>query len=121
MLGLVLVIFGIRPLVKHLIRPPQPEGAEAKEQNQELALSGELESAVGIEGQLGEGEQVESASSRGLIRGEEKVALDDLMDLDALPEPGSELEVQLRHLQLLVEKDTDRVAEVIKQWVGGNE
>lgn len=121
LLGLVLVIFGIRPLVKHLIRPPQPEGAEAKEQNQEVELSGELEPAVGIEGQLGEGEQANAAPSRGLIRGEEKVALDDLMDLDALPEPGSELEVQLRHLQLLVEKDTDRVAEVIKQWVGGNE
>ena len=43
------------------------------------------------------------------------------VDMDSLPEPGSELEVQLKHLQLLVEKDTARVAEVIRTWVSGNE
>ncbi|ALP41321.1 hypothetical protein WL1483_1902 [Aeromonas schubertii] len=59
--------------------------------------------------------------AHGLIRHEgESAALSEL-DLSALPEPGSELEVQLRHLQLLVDKDTDRVAEVIKAWVSGDE
>jgi flagellar M-ring protein FliF len=43
------------------------------------------------------------------------------LDMESLPEPGSELEVQLKHLQLLVEKDTARVAEVVRAWVSGNE
>lgn len=42
-------------------------------------------------------------------------------ELASLPEPGSDLEVQLKHLQLLADKETARVAEVIKLWIGGNE
>ena len=34
-----------------------------------------------------------------------------------LPPPGSELKVQVTHLQLLAERETERVAEVIKHWI----
>lgn len=118
LLGLVLVIFGIRPLVKHLVRIHHPEPVVDDEQDDESA-----EQATGaIAHQRRVADELEAQPmAHGLIRHEgESAALSEL-DLAALPEPGSELEVQLRHLQLLVDKDTDRVAEVIKAWVSGDE
>jgi flagellar M-ring protein FliF len=38
-----------------------------------------------------------------------------------LPAPGSGLEHQIDHLQMLARNDPERVSEVIKQWIGRNE
>lgn len=38
-----------------------------------------------------------------------------------LPAPGSGLEHQIEHLQMLAKNDPERVSEVIKQWIGRNE
>lgn len=38
-----------------------------------------------------------------------------------LPAPGSGLELQVEHLQMLAKNDPERVSEVIKQWIGRNE
>jgi flagellar M-ring protein FliF len=38
-----------------------------------------------------------------------------------LPGAGSGLELQLEHLQMLAKNDSERVSEVIKQWIGRNE
>lgn len=38
-----------------------------------------------------------------------------------LPAPGSGLEMQIEHLQMLAKNDPERVSEVIKQWIGRNE
>ncbi len=35
-----------------------------------------------------------------------------------LPAPGSGLEMQIEHLQMLAKNDPERVSEVIKQWIG---
>jgi flagellar M-ring protein FliF len=40
---------------------------------------------------------------------------------DMLPPPGSPLEIQLKHLQLISTEEPERVAEVLKQWVNINE
>lgn len=116
LLGLALVFFGIRPLVKHLVRTqqyPQPErslsddeqaaqsGLQAKRTNEAPSLASPVNTLIKAE------LPVEPPVSS--------------VDLDALPDPSSELDVQLKHLQLLVDKDTARVAEVIKLWVSGNE
>ncbi|BEE19457.1 lateral flagellar M-ring protein FliFL [Aeromonas enteropelogenes] len=117
LLGLTLVFFGIRPLVKHLVRTQQPVD-ETVEQEEEQ------EPTVGLAMRRSGDEEDEAATamSNSLIRsegaGQPHFAA---VDMDSLPEPGSELEVQLKHLQLLVEKDTARVAEVIRTWVSGNE
>ncbi|MET3054461.1 flagellar basal-body MS-ring/collar protein FliF [Pseudomonas alkylphenolica] len=39
----------------------------------------------------------------------------------SLPAPGSGLELQVEHLQMLAKNDPERVSEVIKQWIGRNE
>ncbi|WP_368181312.1 lateral flagellar M-ring protein FliFL [Aeromonas sp. R7-5] len=120
LLGLTLVFFGIRPLVKHLVRTQQyPDTDAAQEPNEEheptMGLSMRRE---------GDGELEESATGKSLSQSQSEFRLEpqfSSLDLEALPEPGSELEVQLKHLQLLVDKDTARVAEVVRQWVSGNE
>ena len=38
-----------------------------------------------------------------------------------LPAPGSGLELQIEHLQMLAKNDPERVSEVIKQWIGRTE
>ena len=116
LLGLTLVFFGIRPLVKHLVRTQQPVATPNEEAQQEQ------EPELGLALQRRGDEALAAPHGKGLIRAdEEQEPHFAALDLDALPEPGSELEVQLKHLQLLVDKDTARVAEVVKAWVSGNE
>lgn len=118
LLGLTLVFFGIRPLVKHLVRTQQYPDAEPEQEQDE-----EQEPTIGLSMRRdGDDEADGTAVGKNLQQGEYKLEPQfSSLDLEALPEPGSELEVQLKHLQLLVDKDTARVAEVVRQWVSGNE
>ncbi|WOX48798.1 lateral flagellar M-ring protein FliFL [Aeromonas sp. XH] len=118
LLGLTLVFFGIRPLVKHLVRTQQYPDAEAGQEPDE-----EQEPSIGLAMRReGDEDHEVPASGKGLQQAEYRLEPQfSSLDLEALPEPGSELEVQLKHLQLLVDKDTARVAEVVRQWVSGNE
>lgn len=118
LLGLTLVFFGIRPLVKHLVRTQQYPDAESEQEQDE-----EQEPTIGLSMRReGDDEADGTAVGKSLQQAEYKLEPQfSSLDLEALPEPGSELEVQLKHLQLLVDKDTARVAEVVRQWVSGNE
>lgn len=120
LLGLTMVFFGIRPLVKHLVRTQQYPDTDAAQEPDE-----EQEPTMGLSMRReGDGELEESATGKSLSQSQSEFRLEpqfSSLDLEALPEPGSELEVQLKHLQLLVDKDTARVAEVVRQWVSGNE
>ncbi|WP_368178070.1 lateral flagellar M-ring protein FliFL [Aeromonas sp. R7-1] len=120
LLGLTLVFFGIRPLVKHLVRTQQYPDTDAAQEPDE-----EQEPTMGLSMRReGDGELEESATGKSLSQSQSEFRLEpqfSSLALEALPEPGSELEVQLKHLQLLVDKDTARVAEVVRQWVSGNE
>ncbi|ATP92247.1 flagellar M-ring protein FliF [Aeromonas caviae] len=120
LLGLTLVFFGIRPLVKHLVRTQQYPDTDAAQEPDE-----EQEPTMGLSMRReGDGELEEPATGKSLSQSQSEFRLEpqfSSLDLEALPEPGSELEVQLKHLQLLVDKDTARVAEVVRQWVSGNE
>ncbi|WP_435301608.1 lateral flagellar M-ring protein FliFL [Aeromonas rivipollensis] len=118
LLGLTLVFFGIRPLVKHLVRTQQYPDAESEQEQDE-----EQEPTIGLSMRReGDDEADGTAIGKSLQQSEYKLEPQfSSLDLEALPEPGSELEVQLKHLQLLVDKDTARVAEVVRQWVSGNE
>lgn len=118
LLGLTLVFFGIRPLVKHLVRTQQYPDAESEQDQDE-----EQEPTIGLSMRReGDDETDGTAIGKSLQQAEYKLDPQfSSLDLEALPEPGSELEVQLKHLQLLVDKDTARVAEVVRQWVSGNE
>lgn len=119
LLGLTLVFFGIRPLVKHLVRTQQSSDEEALSEEMDDALEPTEDLSMRWDG---DATVTAPRRSNGLIRSDnEQEPHFSSLDLEALPEPGSELEVQLKHLQLLVDKDTARVAEVVRAWVSGNE
>ncbi|MGR2770143.1 flagellar basal-body MS-ring/collar protein FliF [Photobacterium ganghwense] len=116
-LGLAMIFFVLRPLIAHLtgidrrrteleFAPPQEEQDDYNADVQTLA---EREHEKRLNQRLAE-KGLESTSS----------ALDSHHEL-LLPPPGSPLEIQLKHLQLIANEEPVRVAEVLKQWVNANE
>ena len=74
-----------------------------------------------------EAKQTSEIPSIGLAKGKENVSFTNMLgELNplseiSLPAPGSGLELQVEHLQMLAKNDPERVSEVIKQWIGRNE
>ncbi|WP_312227357.1 flagellar basal-body MS-ring/collar protein FliF [Pseudescherichia sp.] len=99
MLLLLALLLVVRPLVKHLIatRKAQPEPVVATG-SREATLSATLD----------------DDERRG-------VELPSFSGDDALPAQSSGLETKLEFLKKLAISDTDRVAEVIRQWITSNE
>ena len=99
---LALIQFGVRPLVAHLIRTQNREGAAA------------------APGKVIDLQQLHGQADEVTLTGAGPTALPGAEGPPAtahLPPPGSEFDVQLKHLRLLVDTETARVTEVIKQWM----
>ncbi|MDP5292399.1 flagellar basal-body MS-ring/collar protein FliF [Oceanimonas sp. CHS3-5] len=102
---LAVLLLGVRPLVRHL-------GT-----NQKAAALRELQATLPAAGQS------EGATALASKTDSERPGPHTTLPWEAderewqLPPPGSELTVQVTHLQLLAERETDRVAEVIKHWI----
>lgn len=101
---LLLIIFGIRPLVKHLVKPHEEAADEAE-----------------IPALLAETDDAEAAAEQPATANQETAKTSADAPEMTLPPPGSELEVQVKHLQMLVDHETVRVAEVVKQWMSNDE
>lgn len=109
LLFLLFLLFGVRPAVRSLTQRAQPSAAVAAlpegGADYPLALEAERRLALGSE------------SVGGLnVLGE----LNPLSEI-RLPAPGSGLEHQIEHLQMLAKNDPERVSEVIKHWIGRND
>lgn len=108
---LALLIFGVRPLIRHL-NTNQKAAALRELQAEGVAVSGALGDKAGL---------LDSAAQA--LKAPERVGPHTVLPWDQdeqewqLPPPGSELKVQVTHLQLLAERETERVAEVIKHWI----
>lgn len=122
-LGLALLFFGVRPLVKQLVRLHQPVADEKIGETSPAELLPVTEgSARRYEDKLAQHSLEDETGGAVLYAmGQAGGVSGNDFEFAALPEPGSDLEVQLKHLQLLADKETARVAEVIKLWIGGNE
>lgn len=96
---LLILLLVVRPLVKHLI-------ATRKAQPAPVAAPGSSESAHSA--------TQDDEERRG-------VELPSFSGDDALPAQSSGLETKLEFLKKLAISDTDRVAEVIRQWITSNE
>lgn len=108
LLMLMLIMFGIRPLVKYLTDTNQGRAVYPANTDHDGAYTGEDDVPLGTTTATLTGDQpAASIGSDG--------ALDQ--STISLPPPGSGLDVQLEHLRLLADKETTRVAEVIKTWV----
>lgn len=106
LISLLLLLLVVRPALARLLK-----GADARaglENPETLNLGNEL-------------------AAHGLPPGKEDSTfvnmLGELNPLSeiCLPAPGSGLELQVEHLQMLAKNDPERVSEVIKQWIGRNE
>lgn len=102
LLSLLFLLFGVRPLMKRLARRDQQLVNSASAEESENA--GIIETATDSTTSL---EQTLSGSS--------------FQESDNLPPQGSGLETKISHLQKLAQSETERVAEVIKQWINNNE
>ncbi|MGA4322992.1 flagellar basal-body MS-ring/collar protein FliF [Ectopseudomonas hydrolytica] len=109
LISLLLLLMVVRPAVRSLTQRSQPGVAAAVQGDEQLAL------------------HAERAAERLLARvGDEPLGATVLGELSPLseirlPAPGSGLELQIEHLQMLAKNDPERVSEVIKQWIGRNE
>ncbi|MCP1648638.1 flagellar basal-body MS-ring/collar protein FliF [Pseudomonas nitroreducens] len=108
LIALLFLLFGVRPAVRSLTQRSQPAATAALPEGSHeypLALDAERRLALSNE------------SVGGLnVLGE----LNPLSEI-RLPAPGSGLEHQIEHLQMLAKNDPERVSEVIKHWIGRND
>ncbi|HEY2452453.1 MAG TPA: flagellar basal-body MS-ring/collar protein FliF [Scandinavium sp.] len=102
LLALLTLLFGVRPLMKR---------ATARRQEL-LAASNAGLNAPGIEN-TAEGDRPEKESPLSLTHSFQSDV--------TLPPQGSGLEDKVEYLQMIAESETERVAEVLKQWVNSNE
>ena len=102
LLALLTLLFGVRPVVKRLTTP-----------RQELLAA----NTAGLNAS-----DQESLVSNGVLPTEAPLSLAHSFSSDiALPPQGSGLEDKVEYLQMIAESETERVAEVLKQWVNSNE
>ncbi|MGP9802852.1 flagellar basal-body MS-ring/collar protein FliF [Rheinheimera sp. NSM] len=112
LIGLALILFGVRPLVNHLVSGKKQRTAEPD------ALYGAADDAA-----------VAALSAQSTTkRSADSADADDIAsDSSAMPQPGfnainlpqvgSEFAEQITHMQLLASKESERVTAVIKYWV----
>ncbi|AKP33120.1 flagellar basal-body MS-ring/collar protein FliF [Yersinia aleksiciae] len=104
LLSLLFLLFAVRPLIARLSRNDSS--------NRPLALATEngSDSLAPLE-HTGESRTSAASPFSGASFQQE----------DNLPPQGSGLETKISHLQQLAQLETERVAEVIKQWINNNE
>ena len=111
LIALLLLLIVVRPAVRNLTQRNEPDQADG------LALDAAAAGPARIEAEARAALAAPRASSDGIhIFGE----LNPLSEI-RLPAPGSGLEMQIEHLQMLAKNDPERVSEVIKHWIGRNE
>ncbi|WP_417781164.1 flagellar basal-body MS-ring/collar protein FliF [Stutzerimonas xanthomarina] len=114
LIALLLLLIVVRPAVRSLTQRSAPVETDP------AALEGALAPMPGvlpIEAETRAALASPRASGDGIhIFGE----LNPLSEI-RLPAPGSGLELQIEHLQMLAKNDPERVSEVIKHWIGRNE
>lgn len=110
LIALVLILFGVRPLVNQLVNGRKVEPVESQALlNAELAPAKTELSNVAL-------------SADSATQGESTNLDTDVTQLNplakvVLPQLGSEFAEQIAHMQLLANKESDRVSAVIKYWV----
>lgn len=116
LIALLLLLIVVRPAVRSLTQRNSPAKDDA------AALEGALTAAAAPAPASIEADKRAALAGPGMgtdgihIFGE----LNPLSEI-RLPAPGSGLELQIEHLQMLAKNDPERVSEVIKHWIGRNE
>jgi flagellar M-ring protein FliF len=114
LIALLLLLIVVRPAVRSLTQRSAPVETEP------VALEGTL---TGMPGPLPIEAETRAALASPRPSGDGIHVFGELNPLSEirLPAPGSGLELQIEHLQMLAKNDPERVSEVIKHWIGRNE
>jgi flagellar M-ring protein FliF len=115
MLGMAMIFFVLRPLIMHLT------GADRRNNNLEFADAVETSEYLDNVQTREEREREDTLNRKLSEKGITSASSGLDTSSDMLPPPGSPLEIQLKHLQLISTEEPERVAEVLKQWVNINE
>ena len=113
LIALLLIFFGVRPLVSHLINGKRSQPLTEQNGLEENGLSQGMAKELLKTEHLGT-----EANKEGLLSSGD--ASDDEHNTDSsisLPSAGSQFEEQIAHMQYLAERESGRVTTVIKQWV----
>lgn len=110
-IGLALVIFGVRPLVNHLVSRKNKEQHNATGFQ---AMAGAQNPAPMQNADLAAGPAVLDAKADPALPNNQATGPQHNIHL---PEVGSEFAQQISHLQLLANRESDRVTAVIKYWI----
>ncbi len=119
LMGLALILFGVRPLVNHLIngkKGKEHTAMSAYGDGDEVTLEGMTEPA----GSLPAAEMMADGAAAGTTANSAGMMGADSHNPFAgtgLPQLGSEFAEQISHMQLLASKESERVTAVIKYWV----
>lgn len=107
LVSLMLLLMVVRPAMRSLISKTEPA----------------LPAVERAEGVLEAEQEVEARPVQALSAAAPSNRLNESNPLAEiqLPDQGSGLELQIEHLQMLAVNDSERVSEVIKQWIGRNE
>ncbi len=113
LIALLLLLIVVRPAVRNLTQRDGAQLPQAEPLEGTLAPAGV---AAALESEVRPALVSPRQTDGPHIFGE----LNPLSEI-RLPAPGSGLELQIEHLQMLAKNDPERVSEVIKHWIGRNE
>lgn len=110
LISLLLILFGVRPLVNHLIKGKSNEAnnAVATTDNGVKSASATERQSSPLDDAINAKSQIENLTTKEGA-GEHQTM--------SLPQIGNDFEEQIAHMQLLANKETERVTSVIKYWV----
>ena len=113
LIALLLIFFGVRPLVSHLINGKRPHTSIEPDNIVENGVSQGMARELLKTEPLGMEENEEGALSNTDSNDENQNKYTGI----SLPSAGSQFEEQIAHMQYLAERESGRVTTVIKQWV----
>ncbi|MGK0516297.1 MAG: flagellar M-ring protein FliF, partial [Gammaproteobacteria bacterium] len=110
LISLLLILFGVRPLVNHLIKGKSNEAnnAMATADNEVKSASTTERQSSPLDDAINAKSQIENLTAKEGVSEHQNMSL---------PQIGNDFEEQIAHMQLLANKETERVTSVIKYWV----
>ncbi len=124
LIALLLILFGVRPLVSHLIQGKRQDnlkqlGEHSDEDSELTVINKEHVADTTLDAQAKLNADSDNPAEQALADKAAHINMDDDdgMIHMALPKAGAMFEEQLTHMQFLASKESERVTAVIKSWV----
>lgn len=109
LISLLLILFGVRPLVNHLIKGKSDSTALVSDADKKLNEEDALDrQSTPLDDAINANAEIDKIHAEASERNSLNIAL---------PQIGNDFEKQIGHMQLLASKETERVTSVIKYWV----